>query len=107
MTPLALALTLNNLHLPVTTPHDNDAWGSDLGELVSGWNIFCFENKRGFMMDKILHYNIFGDVSKRSVLQSLYVSYRVSNEKKSQDSSFATLYLLKDNNNGHNVITSG
>ena len=37
----------------------------------------------------------------------LYVSYRVSSEKKSQDISFATLYLLKDNNNGHSLVTSG
>ena len=81
--------------------------GQIWGNLFQGGIFFVLKNKRGFMMGKILHYNIFGDVSKRSVLQSLYVSYRVSNEKKSQDSSFATLYLLKDNNNGHNVITSG
>ena len=37
----------------------------------------------------------------------LYVSYRVSDEKEKSDDSFATLYLLKDNNNGHSVVTSG
>ena len=37
----------------------------------------------------------------------LYVSYRVSDEKEKSDGSFATLYLLKDNNNGHSVVTSG
>ena len=44
-------MTVNNLHLSVTTLHENDAWGSDLGNFVLGWNMIWTFKQRGIIIE--------------------------------------------------------